>query len=48
MSADDNNILVDLNLNTESRGTEIREHEISVSSDGLTYTALLSYDGISL
>lgn len=28
ISADDNNIFVELNLNTENRGTEITSHEI--------------------
>lgn len=40
-------MILDLNLNVENRGTEILKYEISVSTDGLTYSVILSYDGIS-
>jgi hypothetical protein len=48
VSADDNNINVVLNLNTENKGASVIEHEISISSDGTTYTPLIGYDGTSL
>ena len=47
ISADNENILVDLNLNTQNRGSDITRHELAVSTDGLTYTSLISYDGVS-
>ena len=47
VSADNENIIVDLNLNTENRGSDITSHELAVSTDGLTYTTLISYDGTS-
>jgi len=46
-SADNNNIYVLLNLNTENNGSEILKHEMSVSVDGVSYTTLIGYDGLS-
>lgn len=47
VSADDDNISITLNLNAENRGSEITNYELSISTDGLTYTALIGYDGAS-
>jgi hypothetical protein len=47
VSADGENIYVTLNLNTDNRGSVITDYELSVSTDGLTYTALEGYDGVS-
>jgi hypothetical protein len=47
VSATDSEIQVTLNLNVENHGTEILEYQIQVSTDGLTYTPIPSYDGHS-
>ena len=47
VSATDLQIVVDLNLNCEDRGTDVTSFELSISADGLTYTVITSYDGIS-
>jgi len=40
VEADDDNIKITLNLNTANQGAEIEEHQIQVSSDGITYKTL--------
>lgn len=38
---------ISLNLNCDHRGSAILQYELSVSTDGLNYTVVTSYDGIS-
>jgi hypothetical protein len=47
VSATDETMTLTLNLNAENRGADILEYELSVSTDGLMYTVMTSYDGIS-
>lgn len=47
VSATDSTITVNLNLNTQNQGAEIIAHEVSASTDGVIYTPLTSYDGLS-
>lgn len=47
MSATNSNLTISLNLNCDHRGSAILQYELSVSTDGLNYTVVTSYDGIS-
>jgi hypothetical protein len=47
VAATDSTITVNLNLNTQNQGADIIAHEVSASTDGVTYTPLTSYDGVS-
>ena len=39
-------MVVELNLNVEERGAEVTQYELSLSTDGLSYSVVESYDGI--
>ena len=45
VAADNENIFISLNLNTDNKGSPIIEYELSVSDDAIEYKRLIGYDG---
>jgi hypothetical protein len=47
VSATDATITIRLDLNVVSYGVQVSNYELQISTDGVTYTAIETYDGIS-
>ncbi len=47
VSATDTSITISLNLNVDNRGSPLLLYQLQISSDGITYNTVTSYDGIS-